>query len=68
MLSHNSQLVHSYTKQKRYKIRYDIHNVPYILFEFSHSFKYRLYFKQLKKSEEMPFSNVWRYLMHNQIF
>ena len=68
ILSHNSQLVHSYTKQKRYKIRYDIHNVPYILFEFSRSFKYRLYFKQLKKSEEMPFSNVWRYLMHNQIF
>jgi hypothetical protein len=65
---YSNQLVHSFTEKKRYKIRYDIHNVPYILFEFSHSFKYRLYFKQLKKSEEMPFSNVWRYLMHNQIF
>ena len=62
------QIIHSLTEKKRYKIRYDIHNIPYILFEYSYSVKGRLYFQQLKKVKDTPFSSVWKYLIHNKIY
>ena len=63
-----NRLVHSFTEKKRYKIRYDIHNVPYILFEYSYSVKGRLYFKQLQELQNNSITSVWRYLHSNKIY
>ena len=65
---YSNQLVYSYTEKKRYKIRYDIHNVSYILFEYSYRVKGRLYFKQLQELQNNSITSVWRYLHTNKIY
>ena len=65
---YSNQLVHSFTEKKRYKIRYDFHNVPYILFEYSYRVKGKLYFKQLQELQNNSITSVWRYLHTNKIY
>lgn len=53
---------HSYTEQKRIKIRYDDDNVPYILFEYNSKCRDKLYFKQLRELKSNERSYCWKFL------
>lgn len=60
-------LKHSYTEQKRIKIRYDDDNVPYILFEYNSKLRDKLYFKQLRRLEPCKISYCWKFLNDDNI-